>query len=327
MKIFSKHRRKIEPYRRYGSREFRERVQQNKEYKRVFDPNRKKWWLRPLVYLGLNRRLFRYLWVLGAAVLLYYLLLSPQFRVTEYSFSGNAAVKTEQVNDSLNLLSESRFALIPKNSLFLLSEGRLNSHLTAEIPDIKEIRNAKRKWPNKLSFEIVERNPGFILQSNGRNFLVDESGVVVKEAGDLGTLPVVIDQITEDFVQGQALPNSKLSAFVVTMSRQWPDKISSPLAAIKIPGVAGNTAQFTSAEGWSAVFDTGRPVSGQLSNLVLILGKQIPLKDRPNLAYVDLSLEKWAYYCFKNTPCSAQPQQDVNGDANKEGASNESPKK
>lgn len=319
MRVFSNHRRKIEPYRRYGSRAFRERVAKAKDYKRVFDPNRKRWWQRALSFFGLNRRLWRYAWVAGVAVIFYYLIISQFFLVSDFNVTGNREVKQEQIQDQLGALKESRLFLIPKNSLFLLSEGRVNKYLTQAIPDIKEIRNYRRTWPDKVSFEVVERNPGFILQSNNHNYLIDESGMVVKETDDFKNLPLVTDQLLEDFDPGQTIANSKLPAFVVTMARQWQDKVTSPLASIKIPGIAGTTAQFTSAEGWSAIFDTTRPVNGQLSNLALILSKQVPAKDRPNLAYIDLSLEKWAYYCFKNTPCSAEPQQNLTEGATQEG--------
>lgn len=327
MKVFSKHRRKIEPYRRYGSRDFRDRVAKAKDYKRTFDPNRKHLWKKLLAYFGLNKKLLRYAWVLGAAVILYFIVISPYFLVSEYSISGNRDVKTGQITEALDSLNHSRLFLIPKNSLFLLSEGRVNSYLSKIIPDIKEVRNINRGWPNKIKFEVIERSPGFILSSNGRNYLVDEAGVVVKESDNEKNLPVLTDQVAENFSPGQILSNSKLAPFVITMARQWPEKISSPLSSIKVPGVAATTAQFTSQEGWSAVFDTNRPVTGQLASLVLILNKQIPVKDRHNLAYIDLSLEKWAYYCYINTPCSAEPQQNPEEGEIKEGTPNENGKK
>ena len=73
----------------------------------------------------------------------------------------------------------------------------------------------------------------------------------------------------------------------------------------KVPGIAASEAQFVTSEGWGVFFDVNRSVASQLSNLSLLLSRQIPAKDRNRLAYIDLKLPKWAYYCFKNTPCSS----------------------
>jgi hypothetical protein len=51
------------------------------------------------------------------------------------------------------------------------------------------------------------------------------------------------------------------------------------------------------------MFDTTRSVITQLNDLSVLLNKQIAAKDRARLAYIDLRLAKWAYYCFKATPC------------------------
>ena len=42
MKIFSKHRKKIEPYRRFGGREFKEKLTTAKNYKRSLNSNSEK---------------------------------------------------------------------------------------------------------------------------------------------------------------------------------------------------------------------------------------------------------------------------------------------
>jgi hypothetical protein len=58
-------------------------------------------------------------------------------------------------------------------------------------------------------------------------------------------------------------------------------------------------------------FSTDRPVTNQLSNLSILLAKQIAAGDRARLAYIDLRLSKWAYYCFKATPCQQTDQSQL----------------
>jgi hypothetical protein len=87
------------------------------------------------------------------------------------------------------------------------------------------------------------------------------------------------------------------------MSKSWNTKINTPIVSAKFPGKSSSEAQFVTAMGWDVIFDTGRPVSVQLADLAVILSKQINPTELPNLAYIDLRLAKWAYYCFKASPC------------------------
>src|SRR4029077_18786738 len=87
-----------------------------------------------------------------------------------------------------------------------------------------------------------------------------------------------------------------------------PEKMTIPLALAKIPGRGATEVEFVSSEGWSALFSTDRPVTNQLNNLSVLLNKQITASNRGKLAYVDLRLAKWAYYCYKATPCQQTDQ-------------------
>jgi len=146
--------------------------------------------------------------------------------------------------------------------------------------------------------------------------LIDDEGIVVNQI-DSSSAPknmlIVEDQLTEDFASGEILHNAKLAAFVLSMSKQWDSKINTPVSLVKFPGKESSEVQFVTKEGWAVFFDTTRPVASELKDLVVLLNIQIAAKDRGNLAYIDLRLDKWAYYCFKAAACSQQPQPDAAG--------------
>jgi cell division septal protein FtsQ len=196
--------------------------------------------------------------------------------------------------------------LIPQNHYLFMNRGRVDKIVTAAIADVREVTKTTRHWPNGIDIEISERKPGFALIVKGKSFIVDEEGTVMEQAV-AADLPQVVDELEDDIVVGEILPNPKATAFIVSMAKNWTTKIDSPVVGIKIPGKASTEVQFTSADGWSAFFDINRPVLVQLSSLALILSKQIAPKDRAKLAYIDLRSDKWVYYCFKATPCSVEP--------------------
>jgi len=307
--FFNKNQKKLDPRRRFGSREFRNKIKEAQGYKReVFFHKPDGLWEKILFAIGLRSRLIRYSLLVGLLIVLYFLVISSYLRINDVTVTGNGQVASETIIEAINKTGNSRTALIPNDHYFLMTKGRVNKTLTQQIPLIKEVVELNRSWPNKLEIKITERSPGFALKLKEKFYLVDEEGVIINEIPDSKGLLVIEDSVDENIAIREEL-NPKMIAFVLSMKHQWPSKISSSLQTIKIPGKASTEAQFVSAEGWSTFFDINRPVLSQLGNLALILNKQIPAKDRLQLVYIDLRLAKWAYICFKNTPCEQQPQQ------------------
>ncbi len=308
MKIFSSHRKKIEPKRRFGSRVFRDKVKTAANYKRVFSLHRPQAFDKFWHMIGLRSRIWRWVALAVFLVVFFYLVLSSRFVAANIQVSGNSQISTQQIQDVINHYGQSRLFLIRKTNFFILSRARLNTMLVTQIPTIREITKFQKSWPNTLEIEVTERTPGFALKSSGKYFLVDDEGVIIKQIDSPEGLLVVEDSLVEDFATNEVLPNPKTAGFIISMSRSWPSKIASSITTVKFPGKASEEVAFTSSEGWTVFFDINQPAINELNNLALILSKQIPAKDRTSLAYIDLRLSKWAYYCFKATPCEQQPQ-------------------
>jgi cell division septal protein FtsQ len=302
MRIFSSHRKKLEPRRRFGTRNFQDKIKSAANYKRAFNVNPtffKSWKFWKFVVGG------------AIAILFYFLVISSSLLITHISVTGNQTVPTQTIINAVNQAGNNRFFLIKKDNYFLMTQGRVNTMVTRVIPEIKYI-TSNRTWPNQIHLTIHERTLGFAIQSANQYFLVDDEGTIFKQIESPMNLLLVQDQLTEDFATGELL-NAKLAPFVVSMSKLWPSKITTPVSLVKFPGKASTEAEFVSSEGWSVIFDTSRPAANSLANLTAILNKIIPARDRSRLAYIDLRLTTWAYYCFKATPCSQTPQQETAG--------------
>jgi len=312
MKVFSTHRRKLEPKRRFGTKDFQIRVKQAANYKRVFAMGRSSGYQKFFAMLGLKSKFWRSIAVIVLLVVLYFLFFSSKATVSKIDVSGNSQISTQQIQDTISNATDSKLFLIKKSNFFLMSESRIKKILVTNIPKIKDV-TTERIWPDTVKIKITEHIPGFVIKSDNKYFLVDEDGIVVSQIEDPKNMLVVEDQLIEDFATGEVLHNNKLSAFVLSMRKQWPSKISTPISVVKFPGKESNEVQFVTSESWAVWFDTSRPVAEVLADLSVLLSKQIAAKDRPNLAYIDLRLNKWAYYCFKAAACSQQPKPNAAG--------------
>jgi cell division septal protein FtsQ len=306
MRIFSKHQKKIDPRRRFGGMQFRNKIKEASNYKRAFNPTSG----FSLNILSDNKgaRIAKVLGIAIFLVIFYFTIISPALLINTVDIKGNVQVPTSQIEDVLDANADSRFFMIPKNNFFLMSKGRVNKVLTESIPTIKEVIQYDRHWPNRGTIEIVEHKPGFVIQTNGNYFLLDDEGVVVEQVQDPKKMFIAEDQVTESFERGETLPNQKLAPFILSMSKSWSSKISTPIVAAKFPGKSSHEVHFITTTGWVVMFDTGRSVTVQLDDLTVILSKQVGSSQMDRLAYVDLRLDKWAYYCFKETPCSSSPK-------------------
>jgi cell division septal protein FtsQ len=309
--IFSRNNKRLDPRRRFGTREFQAKIKRQQTYRRVRKPidlTRKSKWL---VILGFRSKAYRVMWITLILAAVYLFVFSDYMVIGQVTVTGTSKIDPNQIQSIVSSLGSQRTFLIPKANFFLLTRSRLASSIRQVQPFVKDVVKYHRTWPNKATIEISERDPGFILQSGEKQFLIDDEGVVVTDDPNSAQLPIVQDQVTENFDTGTVLNNTKLVAFILSMQKQWPDKIASQIKETKIPGQAANEVQFVSEEGWGVFFDTTRSVSSQLNNLALILSREIPAKNRLNLAYIDLRLSKWAYYCYKDAPCVAGAAIDV----------------
>jgi cell division septal protein FtsQ len=309
--IFFRNNNRLDPRRRFGSREFQAKVKRQQTYRRVrkpIDMARKSKWL---VILGFRSKVYRVIWIGAILVVAYFFVFSDYMVVSQVTVSGTNKIDPNQIQTIVSSLGSQRSFLIPKANFFLLTRSRLAESIKQVQPFVKDVVKYNRTWPNKATIEIAERDPGFIIQSGDKQFLIDDEGVIVTDEPNGANLPIVQDQVTENFDTGKTLDNTKLVAFILSAQKQWSDKIAPKIKETKIPGQAANEVQFVSDEGWGVFFDTTRSAGSQLSNLALILSKEIPAKNRLNLAYIDLRLSKWAYYCYKDTPCVAGAEIDA----------------
>ncbi|MBX4191573.1 MAG: FtsQ-type POTRA domain-containing protein [Candidatus Doudnabacteria bacterium] len=314
MQIFSKHRKKLEPSRRFGGIDFRNKVKSASNYKRVFSQAGSL-----SLALTSGTKIAKISKAIGIAVILLtgYLGFSSTFSITNIKITGNHQIPESEIRQVLSEYGNSRL-LFKKNHFFLMTQSRVNKVLTTGLPGIKEVIGYKRIWPNKAEVEVKEFVPGFVIESDGNLFLVDDEGVVIGETLDPGKLMIVRDQQVENFVRGETLPNRKIAPFILSMKKAWPAKINTGIETIWFAGKNSNDVHFTTTAGYIVLFDSTRPVSVQLSSLAVILSKQIGSSQIPNLAYVDLRLSKWAYYCFKESPCQQKEQPETSGAINEQ---------
>jgi cell division septal protein FtsQ len=288
----------------YTSRDFCEKVKNSRHQKRLAQPLAGQ--KRGASFLVLlKKKHFRSVSIGLVALIFYFVSVSDYFVVVDFQVENSGSIDKQSIEVALLDYAHKKNALIvPNGNILLMSLSQIENQLKERFPLVKEVTGLKKIFPNKVVVSIQERIPGIIIVSNGQSYLVDDEGVVfTTEIPADVQVPVVTDQINENYDLNSPLPNTKLAAFIISMSRAWDSKISAPIKEVKIPGKSSSEAHFVSLQGWTALFDANRSAAEQLKNLSSILTREIPREKQSSLSYVDLRSGNWAYYCYVNSPC------------------------
>jgi cell division septal protein FtsQ len=123
LKIFSKHRKKLDAHRRFGGREFKDKLLAAKNHKRNFNPNKEGFFSGFFGKTGFSK-VGTAVGVGFIALIFYFLAVSNYFLVTSVQVSGNQQVSSDNIKQLVASLGKHRFLLVPENSFFPAFTGQ-----------------------------------------------------------------------------------------------------------------------------------------------------------------------------------------------------------
>lgn len=289
---------------RFGRPEFKEKLARARQYQR--SPS------------TLASRFSKFMALGVLAVVFYFLGISRTFVVSEATVNSEGP-SSEQVSDVLKKMSqESLGYVVPMNHMAVLNRSRMLAALQQELPQVRQIKSFKRIFPNKLELVLEERQPLYVWQSGAGFFLLDQDGVIFRELASYSPQTfsqILITDTSETEVQtGQELEVRKTLSFVEEIKNNWALYIPhTNFVSFSIPGIKSQDILARTATGYRVYFDMDRKAVKQLSNLKLILDREIKPETYSGLSYIDLRLSTIAYYCYKDAECALDPSTGAQG--------------
>jgi len=221
----------------------------------------------------------------GLALVVYWVLGSQAFVLTELVVTGHHLVATDEITEALF-----PGGFRPVNAI-LFSDSRAESRVLAVIPQIREVSFAKRVFDKQLVVDVAEHETTIIWQSNNERFMVNRSGVVYDVAPQDSPLTVVEDLKNVPVNLNQKIVTTDFIEFVTAVVANLPRKTNLAARRVMVPETTFEIEVVTS-EGWTIILDTTRSIETQLTNLVKVL-RTHGVEPR---AYVDLRIEDRVYY-------------------------------
>ena len=227
----------------------------------------------------------------------YWLFWSGAFALQNLQIDNTSRIEQAELVTAVNDYLNERWLFVPRrNNILLLVDGdSLTGLLAAKFPEGKEL-SVRKDLPKAINISLRARDPlGGWCFKTGQCFLFDDSGWLMKEAGNAATKFWVEDRQTVEAVTVGGSLNPVLFNFIMAMVDGLA-KQTIIVSRVILPSDDPFQAIFQTDESWRLITATNQPVSQQLNALAAVLEKKITAEQRLILQYIDVQLPSRVYY-------------------------------
>ena len=227
-------------------------------------------------------------------VVFYLVCFASFFQIKDFKISGNNKVSSVDIESIIKKGLEQKFFLVPQKSIFLFNSENVKKEALKTYPQISTI-NIKREMPSTLLFNIEERVLVAVWCYLDNCFSIDKEGIIFEEAKTDNADFVIISQEGKKYNLGDEIIETNLMQNILEIQK----KLNNIQIKVKNYEILNNN-QITAntLNSWKIYFDKSGDMKWQLTELLSVLGKQIPPESQGNLEYIDLRFSK-VYYKFR----------------------------
>ncbi|MFH1820502.1 MAG: FtsQ-type POTRA domain-containing protein [Candidatus Nealsonbacteria bacterium] len=232
---------------------------------------------------------FSILGILLLCGVFYSLFFLQLFQVEKIIVNGNSKVEASDVKSLVENKIDSKILFFGTKSIFAVKTSQIRENLLNLFPQIAEAK-VSRGFLDAIIVSLVERQ-GMAIWCQAENcFLIDKAGVIfesVKESSDL--LELRNSEYRENIALGEVVLSSEKMSQIIQI------KGGLDFPVIRVLLVSEERLNVETAEGWEIYFNLKGDLNWQLTELSLVLEKQISAQERTELQYIDLRFSRVFY--------------------------------
>ena len=228
---------------------------------------------------------FSFLGVVLFLGLIYFFLFSPIFEIKQIKAQGCDFLDCSQLEKIVE--SQRRILFFTTNNIFLFNRKEAEAKLAKSFLPIKEVV-IKRKLPNKLLLEVVERKPKAQVCFEDSCFMIDKTGFAFRKSEDASELLSIC--VDRDISLGSNLLSTEILNIILEIEQNLNDKT---ILKTKCYYILEDKIKVTLKDyNFSLYFSKEKDVALQVSDLELLLKNKFPEEQFGDLDYIDLRFDK-----------------------------------
>jgi len=226
-----------------------------------------------------------------AGGIFYSLFFLEVFQVKKMIVSGNDKVSKEDIEFLAGQRLESKILFFKTKSIFALDLGQIKKDILNYFPQIAEAK-VSQGFFDAVNIVVTERQ-ALAVWCGERCFLLDREGIIFKEViEDKPDLVLIKNESGINELREKVIEKELLSK-VLEIKAQVEGNTGILVKEAFL--VSEERLNMKTAEGWEIYFNLKGDLNWQITELALVLEKQIPPEQRNKLAYIDLRFSR-VYY-------------------------------
>lgn len=247
--------------------------------------------------------IYNILLLLFLAVVVYSFVFSDFLEINSVAVSTNGNLSTNEINQVItNKIDGKYLKLISKRNFIFFNSQKMEEELKNNFKKIKKVEIHK-KFPNKISISIEERNLILTFCSRGNCYFIDENGYAYEkvdiDSSELEQSGIIklIDESGKEIKEREYVLLPKYVEFITSISDEIKNNTSIEiLDEYRTESSISEEVIVQTKKGWDIYLNAKFPIDKSVQTLKVLLNRQIMLRDLNDLEYIDLRSENKVFY-------------------------------
>jgi cell division septal protein FtsQ len=239
-------------------------------------------------------------------VVVYSFVFSDFLEINDVAINNKGTITTSSIMGVINSEIDGKYGgMVSKNNFVFFSSRRMEDNLKNSFRKIKKV-TIDKKFPNKITVNIEERNLILTLCSRGECYFIDENGYSYEKV-DFNSEEVkqnkiikLIDESGKEIGGRNYVLLPKYVEFITKIAKEIKDGASVEiLDEYRTESRISEEVIAQTNKGWDIYLNSKIPIDKSVQTLKTLLNRQIMLRDLNDLEYIDLRSENKVFYRMK----------------------------
>ncbi|MGW8184588.1 MAG: cell division protein FtsQ/DivIB [Candidatus Moraniibacteriota bacterium] len=236
-------------------------------------------------------------------VVIYSFVFANFLQINEITVDNQGTIDDADIKETVNRELDGKYLrVISKNNFIFFNSKKTELKLKNEFKKIKTV-SVSKKFPDKISVKIEERNLILALCSRGECYFIDENGYAYEKINseiqveNQNEIIELVDESGKEIRENEYVLLPSFVEFIVNVADEIKDDTSLEiLNEYRTRSRISEEVIVQTKKGWDIYLNAKFPIDKSTQTLKTLLNRHLMLKDLNELEYIDLRSENKVFY-------------------------------